>query len=84
MEETSVGEISKAPPLDNAWPSTSSVDLGPLRGGPRTERGFLGVRSVSNSVTGEVYGPEAIKESKGWLRSAFPDTRMTIEDQVGH
>jgi hypothetical protein len=40
--------------------------------------------SVSNSATGEVHGPEAIKESKGRLRSAFPDTSMTIEDQVGH
>ena len=35
-----------------------------------------------NSSTGEVRGPEAIKASIGWLRSAFPDARMTVEDQI--
>ena len=48
------------------------------------KRAFSVSVGVSNSATGEVHGPEAVKEPMGWLRSAFPDTSMTIEDQVSH
>jgi steroid delta-isomerase-like uncharacterized protein len=34
------------------------------------------------AVPGEVRGPEGIKQYVGMYRSAYPDTRFTVEDQI--